>query len=87
MKTRETSTLTRGPFVTCLIVNPHNDGFHAVHHLHAQVPFHQLPSAHAALLNENKMFAERSALSSGVFESFRQMACDRTVMKRGSDSQ
>ena len=28
----------------------HNNGFHAVHHTWASIPFHQLPAAHAALL-------------------------------------
>ncbi|KAK8118035.1 uncharacterized protein PG998_006316 [Apiospora kogelbergensis] len=74
-------------FVHKWLMNPHNDGYHAVHHLHAQVPFHQLPSAHTALLNQNEAFAKRSAQSDGFFESMLQMARNRTIMKRGAEKQ
>ncbi len=33
-----------------LVIHPHNDGFHTVHHLWPRVPHHQLAKLHAALL-------------------------------------
>ncbi|KAI5919328.1 hypothetical protein F4810DRAFT_505775 [Camillea tinctor] len=32
---------------------------HAVHHLHSQVPFHQLPEAHDALISQNEAFQSK----------------------------
>ncbi|CAN8098494.1 unnamed protein product [Discula destructiva] len=61
-------------------MHPHNDGFHAVHHLHGQVPFHALPAAHEALMRENKGFREGLVVSNGLLDSFRQMAERKTVL-------
>ena len=62
-------------------VHPHNDGFHAVHHLHAQVPFHQLPTAHAALMEESAAFRTRTVCSDGFIDTFLQMARNPILMK------
>ncbi|KAI0192414.1 fatty acid desaturase-domain-containing protein [Astrocystis sublimbata] len=62
--------------------HPHNDGYHAVHHLHSQVPFHQLPQAHEVLMNESEAFRSDSVVSTGLLEMFRQMASKRTVFKK-----
>ncbi|KAJ5310390.1 uncharacterized protein N7443_002851 [Penicillium atrosanguineum] len=51
-------------------MHPHNDGYHAVHHIHSQVPFHQLPEAHAALMRENEGFRKEAVISRGIGETF-----------------
>ncbi|KAH9985939.1 fatty acid desaturase-domain-containing protein [Xylariaceae sp. FL0662B] len=63
-------------------MHPHNDGYHAVHHLHAQVPFHQLPKAHEALISENKAFRTRTVVSTGFAETLQQIAKKRITVKR-----
>ncbi|CAJ2510302.1 Uu.00g050050.m01.CDS01 [Anthostomella pinea] len=66
-------------------MHPHNDGYHAVHHLHAQVPFHQLPEAHTALMGENEAFRTKTVVSRGFVETFWQMATKKTVVKRAGN--
>ena len=63
------------------LVHPHNDGYHAVHHLHAQVPFHQLPQAHKALMGENEAFRTKNVVSTGFAQTFRQMASKKITVK------
>ncbi|KAL8899963.1 MAG: hypothetical protein Q9207_005924 [Kuettlingeria erythrocarpa] len=65
-------------------LNPHNDGYHAVHHLCSQVPFYLLPQAHASLVNGSDQFARWSAISHGVWETIRQMKESETILK-GAD--
>ena len=62
-------------------MHPHNDGYHAVHHLHSQVPFHLLPRAHDHLMQASKQFSEKTVISRGVFETFRQMASKKMIVK------
>lgn len=62
-------------------MHPHNDGYHAVHHLHAQVPFHQLPRAHEALMSENDAFRTKTVVSTGFAETFRQMTSKKITVK------
>ncbi|KAL9586793.1 MAG: hypothetical protein Q9212_000679 [Teloschistes hypoglaucus] len=62
-------------------LNPHNDGYHAVHHLCSQVPFHLLPKAHTKLMEASKDFAQETTFSYGILESFRQMTTSRTRVK------
>ncbi len=40
------------------LFHPHNDGFHAVHHLYPSVPHHALPDVHARLMREDATFAK-----------------------------
>ncbi|KAL8941032.1 MAG: hypothetical protein Q9216_002478 [Gyalolechia sp. 2 TL-2023] len=65
--------------------NPHNDGYHAVHHLCSQVPFYLLPQAHSALEKGSEDFANRSAISNGVMETLRQMMAKKTFVKDETD--
>ena len=67
-------------------MNPHNDGYHAVHHLYSQIPFHLLPEAHEHLMDASKEFAQRSEISHGILETFRNMASTKTVFKVVADS-
>ncbi|KAI4116197.1 MAG: hypothetical protein LQ345_003345 [Seirophora villosa] len=62
-------------------LNPHNDGYHAVHHLCSQVPFHLLPKAHASLMEASEEFGRKSTISHGVLETFRQMKTAKTLVK------
>ncbi|KAL9614962.1 MAG: hypothetical protein Q9167_000604 [Letrouitia subvulpina] len=62
-------------------LNPHNDGYHAVHHLCSQVPFYLLPKAHTSLMEASKDFAQKSTISHGVLETFRQMKTAKTLVK------
>ncbi|ROV95044.1 hypothetical protein VPNG_09486 [Cytospora leucostoma] len=62
-------------------MHPHNDGYHAVHHLYSQVPFHELPAAHAALMEGNEAFRTGNVVSYGFLETFRQMAARKMVWK------
>ncbi|KAH6645403.1 fatty acid desaturase-domain-containing protein [Truncatella angustata] len=68
-------------------IHPHNDGFHAVHHLHAQVPFHQLPQAHEALMSQNEAFRTKNVLSTGVVETLRQVVSTKIVTKGTPEKQ
>lgn len=40
------------------LFHPHNDGFHAVHHLYPSVPHHALPEVHSLIVREDPRFAE-----------------------------
>lgn len=40
------------------IFHPHNDGFHAVHHLYPSVPHHALPRVHERLISEDCDFRD-----------------------------
>lgn len=72
------SSRTNIGFVHRWYLNPHNDGYHAVHHLNAQVPFHRLPEVHEQLMRNSKPFAEKTVFSHGVLETFSQMARNQT---------
>lgn len=50
----------------------HNNGYHAVHHARAWVPFYRLPEAHAAYLAGDGADAARD-LSSGFLDTYRQL--------------
>ncbi|KAL8810042.1 MAG: hypothetical protein Q9200_002898 [Gallowayella weberi] len=65
-------------------LNPHNDGYHAVHHLCSQVPFHLLPKAHTKLMEASEDFAQKTTFSYGLLDSFRQMTTARTRVKNTS---
>lgn len=62
-------------------MHPHNDGYHAVHHLHSRIPFHLLPRAHDHLMQESKEFKEKTVISNGMFQTFRQMASQKMIVK------
>ncbi|KAL9599859.1 MAG: hypothetical protein Q9219_003553 [cf. Caloplaca sp. 3 TL-2023] len=68
-------------FVHRWYMNPHNDGYHAVHHLCSQVPFYLLPKAHVALMESSAEFAEKTVLSHGFWETWHQMCTGRTMTK------
>lgn len=63
-------------------MHPHNDGYHAVHHIHNQVPFYQLRDAHEALMQENEEFRKEVVESWGIGETFWQMVSRNTLFKR-----
>ena len=65
-------------------LHPHNDGYHAVHHLQSQIPFHALPTAHRALMQASPEFEKRTVVSAGIVQTFRQMSVSETVMKEVS---
>ncbi|OWK25643.1 hypothetical protein AJ87_08160 [Rhizobium yanglingense] len=44
------------------IFHPHNDGFHAVHHLYPSVPHHALPKVHARLMQEDVDFSDTALI-------------------------
>jgi fatty acid desaturase len=50
----------------------HNNGYHAVHHVRAAVPFYRLPEAHAEFL-AGPGAAYAQDLSSGFLETYRQV--------------
>ena len=68
-------------FVHRWYLNPHNDGYHSVHHLCSQIPFHLLPEAHEHLMKESREFATNSVISHGIIETFMWMATKVTVVK------
>lgn len=63
--------------------HPHNDGYHAVHHLYAQVPFHRLPEVHELLMKENKDYRDTAVISDGFMTTFKQMATAPTTVAGG----
>ncbi|KAL8850105.1 MAG: hypothetical protein Q9221_004922 [Calogaya cf. arnoldii] len=64
-------------------LNPHNDGFHAVHHLCSQVPFYLLEIVHGRLMEGSEEFRGKTVVSRGVGETFGQMRGGRTIVKGG----
>ncbi|KAJ3154579.1 hypothetical protein HDU89_007817 [Geranomyces variabilis] len=62
-------------------MHPHNDGYHAVHHLDARVPFHALPIAHEQLMQENAEFKAKAVVSRGFVQTFKQMRVMKMVIK------
>ncbi|KAI4095879.1 MAG: hypothetical protein LQ339_007117 [Xanthoria mediterranea] len=68
-------------FLHTWYLNPHNDGYHAVHHLCSQVPFHLLPKVHTSLMEGSEDYARKSTTSYGVMETFHQMKSARTLVK------
>ncbi|MCJ1368348.1 hypothetical protein MMC16_007490 [Acarospora aff. strigata] len=62
-------------------MNPHNDGYHTVHHLHAQIPFHSLPEAHRRLMADSAEFRAKTVVSHGLLNTFWQMATEETVFE------
>lgn len=68
-------------FVHQWYLNPHNDGYHAVHHLCSQIPFYLLPQVHTILERGSEDFASRSLTSYGVMKTFRQLAAGKTIVK------
>ncbi|KAI4284211.1 MAG: hypothetical protein L6R38_001583 [Xanthoria sp. 2 TBL-2021] len=75
------SSRTNVGFLHQWYLNPHNDGYHAVHHLCSQVPFHLLPKVHTSLMEASEDFARKSMISNGVMETFHQMKTARTLVK------
>ena len=51
-----------------LLFNTHNEHFHLIHHLRPNIPFWNLPKAHAILL-EDADYATRNRASGGIFIS------------------
>lgn len=62
-------------------LNPHNDGYHAVHHLCSQVPFYLLPQAHRELKKSSEGFEKNCVISYGIMETFRQMVASKTFVR------
>ena len=76
------SSRTNIGFLHTWCMNPHNDGYHAAHHLCSQIPFHLLPKAHQHLVKASNEFAEKSVISHGMLETFKQIATQQTVFKK-----
>lgn len=76
------SSRTNIGFLHTWCLNPHNDGYHAVHHLCSRVPFYLLPEAHQHLMNASNEFAKESTISHGMLETFKQIATKRTILKK-----
>lgn len=75
------SSRTNIGFLHKWYMNPHNDGYHGVHHLCSQIPFYLLPEAHQHLMNESDEFKTKSVISYGMFETFKQMTTRQTIVK------
>lgn len=75
------SSRTNIGFLHMWLMNPHNDGYHAAHHLCSQIPFHLLPEAHDHLMKASNEFATHSTISSGMLETFVQIATKKTIFK------
>ena len=75
------SSRTNIGFIHRWYLNPHNDGYHTVHHLCSQVPFYLLPRAHKQLMERSMDFAGKSVVSYGVRETFGQMMVNKTRTK------
>lgn len=54
-------------------LHPHNDGFHAAHHLVPQVPFHSLARVHNMLMEQNHVYRETVPISEGIFDTLEQV--------------
>ena len=67
-------------------INPHNDGYHAVHHLCSQVPYYLLPQAHRILMRESGDYARATIISYGIMETFKQMIDGKTVARSGESA-
>lgn len=65
-------------------MNPHNDGYHAVHHLCSQVPFYHLPKVHKHLMVKSKQFREKTIISYSLKESVQQIIAKKTTVKANS---
>lgn len=65
-------------------IHPLNDGLHAAHHLNSQVPFHLLRRLHTELMRESSEYKEKSQISGGILETFRQMRAAPTVVLKES---
>ena len=77
------SSRTNIGFIHRWYMNPHNDGYHAVHHLCSQVPFYLLPEAHRILMKDSEAYAKATVISCGFFETFKQMVTGKTIVKDG----
>lgn len=75
------SSRTNIGFLHMWLFNPHNDGYHAAHHLCSQIPFHRLPEAHDHLMKASNEFATGSTVSRGMLEMFVQIATKNTIIK------
>ena len=73
-------------FIHRWYLNPHNDGYHAVHHLNSQVPFHQLPDAHRHLMEKSEQFRQKTVISHSFQETCSQMIANRMVTKDSTAS-
>ena len=81
------SSRTNVGFLHLWYMNPHNDGYHAVHHLCSQIPFHLLPEAHRHLMKASNEFATKSAVSYGVLETARQIATKKTIFRKVANTE
>ena len=78
------SSRTNIGFLHTWCINPHNDGYHAVHHLCSQIPFHLLPEAHQHLMKASNEFAKKTAISYGMLETFKQIATKKTIFRKSN---
>ena len=62
-------------------LNPHFDGYHAVHHLCSQVPFYLLPTVHGILMDAEEEFKRGTVGAKGVVETFWQVRNGKTAVK------
>ena len=78
------SSRTNIGFVHRWYMNPHNDGYHAAHHLCSQIPFYLLPEAHQCLMKANTEFARESMISHGMMETFRQITSRKNILEKAA---
>lgn len=48
------------------VFHPHNDGFHAVHHLYPSVPCHALPIVHSQLMDQDPSFSSNALMRTAL---------------------
>ena len=79
------SSRTNIGFLHQWYMNPHNDGYHAIHHLCSQIPFYLLPEAHKRLMDANEDFDTNATISYGLIETIRQLVTTKTVVKESPE--
>ena len=80
------SSRTNIGFLHRWYINPHNDGYHTVHHLCSQVPYYLLPQAHRVMMRESGEYARATIISYGMLETFEQMISGVTVTRAGESA-
>ena len=66
-------------------MHPHNDGYHAIHHMYSKVPFHQLPNAHHMLLKSDDEYLAKAVNSYSMMQTFLGAVSKPTTMRQKPD--
>ena len=78
------SSRTNVGFLHTWFMNPHDDGYHAVHHLYSKIPFYLLSEAHQQLMEKSAAFSKASVVSYGLVETLQQVATQETIFNESS---